>query len=408
MRILYLVQTFATVDDPSGIRHFAHAKALAEQGHDVTVVTADRLQKGGEQISRRTQNDEQIGGFRVLRTKVALMRPGFRGRLAAYLSFMFRSIGRGIRTPGKFDVVFATSPPLFVGLSGVLLARMKRARFVLEVRDLWPQSAIVLGFIRNPLLIHLTQHLEKWLYRRAAIIVCVTEGIANEIRRYERVRDKVHVVRNGVDKELFDRASFLPCGDLRGPNSEKFIAVYAGVHGVNNALDVLIDAARELKDDSIHFVLIGVGSETELLKQQCKRLGLSNVTFIGSMPRKDVPKWLLCADALLWPVYLKSQNPELVQLKRGAVPNKLYDYLAAGKPVITSVPADGEGAELLRQFGDPHFVGPNGSDFAQCLRELKNRVADQPADRVEAFRKAYSRDVQAAILMEILGNLIER
>ncbi len=406
MRILYVTQNFMTPDDPGGIRHFAHVSFLASMGHDVTVLTADRFQRAGILRSPADISKDGARGYRIVRVHVPDLRQGIVGRIRNYVAFMSRAVARGRRERGGFDVVLASSPPLFTGVTGVLLALLKRARLVLEIRDLWPQSAILLGFLRNRLLILLSRRLEQWLYARAAAIVCLTEGIAEQIG--ERFSHKVHVVRNGVDRDLIERAFGAPCDRRRGPRPDDLVAAYAGSHGVNNALDDLVDAAEALKDEPIRFVLIGEGSQTARLQDRCQQLNLANVSFVGAVARRSVPSWLHCADVLLWPVYMKPGDSELIELKRGAVPNKLFDYLAVGKPVVTSVPDDGEAASLLRMYGTPHFVGANGQDFADCLRTLvRKRPLDANAEGATAFRTAYDRTVQAQALAGILEDCLE-
>jgi len=401
MRVLYVSQNFMTPDDPGGIRHFAHVGFLASKGHDVTVLTADRFHRAGILQSPAENCEDSAHGYRIIRVQMPDLRPGIVGRVRNYLAFMSRAVAQGRRQRGRFDVVLASSPPLFAGVTGVLLASLKRARLVLEIRDLWPQSAIVLGFLRNRILILLSRRLEQWLYARAAEIVCLTEGIAEQVG--ERFSHKVHVVRNGVDREFIEQAFDAPCDDRRGPRTADLVATYAGSHGVNNALDDLVEAAKELRDEPVRFILIGEGSQTARLQDRCRQLNLANVSFVGAVARRSVPSWLHCADVLLWPVYMKPGDPELMKLKRGAVPNKLFDYLAVGKPVVTSVPEDGEAAELLRTYGTPHFVHADGHGFAECLRTLaKKRSLGVNAEGAKEFRTTYDRTVQAQALADVL------
>jgi glycosyltransferase involved in cell wall biosynthesis len=404
MRILYIAQVFASPEDPGALRHHSHVETLVRRGHEVVVLSSSRVQGGGRELTDATKPRTTTDTLEIVRIGTPTLRRGLTGRLVSYLGFMGASFLRGLRLGGRFDVVFVSSPPLFVGLTGVVLAWLRHSRFVLEVRDLWPESAIVLGFLKNPVLIWLSRRFEGWLYGRARRIICVTDGIANRIRSRVQPPGKVHLVRNGVDSQLFDVADTFDCERVRGDQPSNLVALYAGAHGVNNAVDVLIDAAQELRHDPVRILLLGSGSETESLRDRCKKLDLRNVVFCGSLPRKSVPAWELCADVLLWPVYLKTNKGNLWELKRGAVPNKLYDYLAAGRPVVTSIPQDGEGASLLKEYGIPFFVPPTPSGFAKCLRELTLNRGSLPTanKKALAFRETYGRQAQATYLAEIL------
>jgi len=407
MRILYITQYFTTPEQPGSLRHYAHTREWARRGHEVTVITSQvvpKLQSIPDRRGGKRTKEEFIDEVHVLKVRSLTTLRGFVGRMGNYLSFMFRAIVVGRRIDGSFDVVVASSPPLFAAVAGAILARRLRAFFVMDVRDLWPRSAVVTGFLRNRALIWLARKLELWLYRKASHITCATEGIAGTINSMGH-RTKASVIRNGIDVDLFG-----PIADRTDSEDLDGIEIaYAGAHGTNNALEVIIDAAARLRSEPVVFKLIGHGPCTSLLVARARELQLDNVEFLGSLPRSEVPRRLAQSDALIWPVLSRSDNPELMELKRGAVPNKLYDYLALGRPVITSVPTDSEAEDLIRSFGQGYFVEHSGDGFAKAIRELLREGATESLQtKALKFREAYSRERQAIAFLGVLEEIVER
>jgi glycosyltransferase involved in cell wall biosynthesis len=374
MRILYLTQYFVTPDQPGGLRHYAHTRYLQKAGNEVTVITTYVLHKQRsipEQYRGKRLVKEEVDGVTVYKVYSSPKFEGFIGRIINYLSFMLNALWAGVCLKGSFDVVYASSPPLFVGLAGYLLGLQKRSQFVLEVRDLWPKSVIDLGFLKNPLIIWLATRLELFLYRKAWKIVAVTEGIQGNIRQRISKVQKVELVPNGVDTELFEAVDRATCQELRQTLGGDFIAMYAGAHGKNNSLDMIIEAAAELRDEpGIRFALIGEGDQTNTLRKRCSDLGLVNVSFLGLKSKRETVLCLLCANVLLWPVNWSRENPSLKSLKEGACPNKLFDYLAAGKPIISTAPPSGEGARLIRDLEAGLTVEPTPQALGQAVHRL--------------------------------------
>jgi len=350
-----------------------------------------------------------IDGIRVRKVYSTPFYQGFRCRLFNYLSFMWRAIRSGLRENKSFDIIFASSPSLFVGLAGAALSRLKKSPFVLEVRDLWPQSAVATGFLKNPILIWLSRRLERCLYQRASAIVCLTGGIAKAVEQSITAPAKVHVVPNGVDAELFLADGREEALGIIGRDEGEVIAMYAGAHGINNALDTVIEAAFILRAEKVRFVLIGEGDQTARLLARAEALGLRRVAFLGEQPRQRVPSLLQIADVLLWPVLWDEKTEALKKLKEGVVPNKLYDYLAAGKPIVTSVPNSGEAAKLIERYGTAEFAYPSGEGIAAALMRLleSGRVGgDCRAHR--AFIEAHSRKQRAAVLLQVFEEVSRR
>ena len=306
---------------------------------------------------------------------------------------------------GPFDVVFGSSPHLGAALVGRLLARVWRVPFVLEVRDLWPQILADAGILAetSPVYRALSM-LEGWLYREAAAIVVLAEGTTDDIEARGINRNKVHFVPNGADPADFcvnesrdTLREFYGLGD--GP-----VAVYAGAHGPANGLDLLLDAAAELHEqgDDLQIVLVGDGVSKAALLQTATDRSLTNVTFLDPIPKSEIPRLFAAADIGIHCL------ADIELFHRGVSPNKLYDYMAAGLPVITNTP--GEVADLVTNSGAGEAVGP--SELAAGLRRLLERSADERTSLGRAgqrFMEAHrSRAATARAIEHLLDSVSER
>jgi glycosyltransferase involved in cell wall biosynthesis len=275
-------------------------------------------------------------------------------------------VGLGIK--GRYDVVFASSPSLFVGLAGYILAVFKRGKFVLEVRDLWPQSAIELGFLKNPFFIYLAKRLEKFLYRKAKAIVALTEGMKEAVCKTIKDQDKVTLIINGVDEDIFRNPEPVDFNKISGLE-HKFIAIYVGAHGVNNDIETIIKAASFLRDQpDIHFVFIGGGDHKENLIKLCEEQDLQNVLFLPPRPKQKIASYLTGADVCLLAI-------KKGRFFNGTLPNKLFDYLASGRPIVATVPPEGESARAILKLKAGIVCDPeDGIQMAEAiLRVYKNQ-----------------------------------
>ena len=363
MRVLYVSQYFVRGDQPGGVRHWHHTRALADRGHDVHVVTSYVQHK-------ERSVPQEFRGRRVVRTDEDGMvvwrtyaTPGYgvdmRSRLANYLSFAFWGVVAGLRAP-RPAVVVASSPSLPAAAGAAIVALVKRAPFVLEVRDLWPGSAVAMGLVRKGGAIHrIARALEWFCYRRARHIIALTDGIRDGIVATGIPAARVTVVTNGVDR--LDA----PVGAVDVPvPADAFVAMYVGAHGTYSSLGTVLDAAQELRDDaSVRFVLVGGGDQKPELQADAARRGLTNVVFVDPVPKRDVPAWLARADVCLLPY----QDRELFA---GALPNKTFDYMGAGKPIIAAVPA-GELSRLVETAACGLAVAPEDPRaMADAIRRL--------------------------------------
>jgi len=364
LHILLIHQAFTTLDEPGGTRHYELAGHLAAAGHRVTVIASPISYLTGHPVgpaAPRPSVADDPQGVRILRvyTYPGLHR-SFGRRVLIFFSFMFSSFFVGLKVK-DVDLVWGTSPPIFQGLTAWALARLKRRPFLFEVRDLWPAFAVAIGVLKNRLAIRLAESLERFLYRRADRIIVNSPGFLEPVRRLGG-REPV-VIPNGVDVGMFhpqaDGREFRDRWNL----GDRFVAMYAGAHGVSNNLGILLEAARLLLDEPrVAVVLVGDGMEKPALLAKATALRLTNLTFVPSLPKNEMGRALAAADACIG--ILKP-----IPLYATVYPNKIFDYLAAGRPVILAM--QGVILDLVEQAGAGIPVPPGDAPaLAQAVRRL--------------------------------------
>lgn len=379
MRILYFVQYFNLPDEPGGSRAYQFARAWARAGHEVTVVTGAVNHKTlsvPEKYRGRLAVQERIDGFSVLRVwSYAGIRGSFRRRLVNFLSYACTAALVGWIRGGKADLVYASSTPLTVGLPGWFNALVRRVPWVFELRDLWPESAVVAGVLSAKAW---STRAAAWLARRfyssATLLVAVTQGIADGLVGRGVPPERVILVPNGVDDWM------LEAGERDVPEPEEGLRiVYCGAHGHMNSLDQILDAASLLRSDPVRFVFIGDGDERERLMARARDEGLEDVEFLGAMPKREAFDHLRRASATIVTIWN-------VEFQRMVLANKIFDYLAAGRPVI--VGADGEMAELVGQAHCGVVVAPEQPEkLAEGIRRLLAMSPDQRREMGRAGRR---------------------
>lgn len=365
MQTLLIHQAFAGPDEPGGTRHFELAQHLADAGVGFTVITSRRSYLTGE--SRRmgeSAGEAAVGSSLRVITAPSLggVHRSFVRRVLGFFSFAASSVVLGVRQRGV-DVVLGTSPPIFQAASAWLVAFLKRVPFVLEVRDLWPEFAIDMGVLTNPVLIRLSRWLEKFLYRRADHIVVNSPAYREYLLEHAVPDDKITVVPNGVDTAVFEPAS--RGEDMRqewGVAADEFVVTYAGALGMANDIPTLLHAADKLKDRPVRIVLVGDGKERRRLEEQAAQMGLDNVLFAGTVPKAELPDVLAASDACVATLMA-------IPMFRTTYPNKVFDYMAAGRPTILGI--DGVIREVVESADGGICVPPGDSEtLAQAILRL--------------------------------------
>jgi glycosyltransferase involved in cell wall biosynthesis len=283
-----------------------------------------------------------------------------------HLSFMVSSVLLGWRASGPADVVVVSSPTFFSILSGWLLARLKRARFVVEVRDLWPAIFVELGVLTNRRIIGMLERLELAAYAAADQVVVVSEGFRADLVRRGVPPEKVHTIRNGVDLGRFASVpgSSADRAGLRarlGAGPDDCLVLYAGTHGISQALPAIADAAAQLDGRAIRFAFVGDGADKKRLQRRVDELGLRNVVLLPGVPSAEMPALLAAADICLVPL----RN---VPLFASFIPSKMFEYLAAGKAVVGSV--TGEAAQILAEAGAVVVPPEDSGSLAAAIAAL--------------------------------------
>lgn len=404
LRILLLSQYFAPEVGATQSRMQAFAEHLAARGHDVTVICEFPNHPHGvipAEYGGILYEDDRSNPYRVLRVWVkASEEKTQRTRMQFYLSYMAMATAMA-PIAGRADVVVATTPPLFTGVAGLALARLNRAPFVLDVRDLWPSAAVSLDQIPSKAAIRASERLERMLYRQATAVTAVTQPFCDHIDAIRGRDPQTVLLPNGTLELFFDTPDPGDARERLGAADGQALVTFAGTLGIAQALPSVLDAAR-LSGDDIRWALVGDGPSRELLLHGAEKRALTNVEFHPQVPLEEVPQLLAASDVLLVTLAAHRTFADFV-------PSKLIDFMAAGKPVLLA--ASGESARLLEAAGGGIAVAP---EDPQALTDAARWLIDHPEEaaamgaRGREFARGRLRSVQAARLEALLLELARR
>lgn len=368
MRVLYYHQYFSTPEGATGTRSYEMARRLVEEGHTVTMVcgASDVGKTGLAGEFRGGKRVGEVDGIKVVQFELSYSnRDSFLKRSVTFLRFALRSVK--VAFTSDYDVLFATSTPLTAGIPGIAASYLRKKPFVFEVRDLWPELPREMGVITNPLVLKGMDVLEWLSYRAATRCIGLSPGIVEGIRRRGRKDQEVTMIPNGCDLDFFHPDAgekMRPEGVLEGD----FLAVFSGAHGIANGLDAALDAAAELKKrrrNDIRLLFVGEGKLKVQLKERARAEGLDNCIFLDPIPKGRLACLLRGADVGLM---LLDNVPAFYY---GTSPNKFFDYIAAGLPVLNNYP--GWLAELITHNKCGMAVPPESPGaFADALEQLAN------------------------------------
>lgn len=381
MRILFFSHYFPPEGNAPASRTYENSIRWVRAGHDVTVITCAPNVPNGvvyEGYRNRIRRRETIDGVEVLRvwTYIAANKGTIR-RIINYVSYMVSSVffSLFLKRP---DVIIATSPQFFCGWAGVIVSRLRRTPFILEIRDIWPESIQAVGAMQSGTPVRILEWMELKMYASAGHIVTVGEGYRQRLLEKNVPNEKISVVTNGVDRDFFKPQD--KNADLieQYKTRDKFVCSYIGTIGMACALDVVLRAATMLKQrgrNDILFLLVGDGAAREELEAEARRLGLDNVVFTGRQDKSMMPSFLSIADACL--VHLKKTD-----LFAFVMPSKIFEAGGMARPVIMGV--EGYAAEIVEAAQMGLSMEPeNENDLVRAVEKL----ADDPV-LVEALGRA--------------------
>jgi glycosyltransferase involved in cell wall biosynthesis len=407
MRILLVTHYFPPEIGAPQTRLSEFAKMWTEAGHDVTVLTGMPNHPTGivpQQYRRKLRLREKSDqGYSIVRTWLyATANEGVVKKSLGHLSFMLSSVLLGHRLTQGADVVIVSSPTFFSIFSAWILARMKRAHFVIEVRDLWPAIFVELGVIKNKRIIRALELLELRAYRAADGIVVVSEGFRRDLLRRGVPQGKIRTIRNGVDVDRFDTFAGDSDGIRRrlGAKSDDILVLYLGAHGVSHALERIVEVAGLVDNERIRFAFVGEGATRVMIERLVQESGYSHVTLASSVPADQVPGVIAAADICLVPL-------RDVPLFTTFIPSKMFEFLAAARPIIGSV--RGEAAGILQDAGqvvvDPEDVVAIAEAISRLGQDERGR--EEMGARGRAFvRDNFARRVLARDYLEFLADII--
>jgi glycosyltransferase involved in cell wall biosynthesis len=391
MKILYISQYFPPEMGAPAARVSELSRAWALRGHDITVLTGfpnhptGRVFRGYRRKILRLFMQEDFQRIKVQRTWLFPL-PNRKSweRMLNYASFCLSAIIRGLFL-SKPDLVIATSPQLLVGLSGLVIARLKRAPFIFEVRDLWPESLAAVGNAkRNSPLMWLLRKVASALYNRADHIVVVTNAFRDYIEKnYGVTSHKISVIPNGVDQKLFAPQEPSEAVKKEFHLENRFVIAYIGTIGNAHGISTLVDVAKELEksEPQIFFLVIGEGAEKKSLENMIGVNKLSNIAVFSAQPRTRLPA--IISSSAICLVLLKK-----AELFKTVIPTKMLEYMACGRPLIAGV--EGEAAELIHASNSGVCVEPGDSQaLSEAIRSLF---------RDSALRQSFGQNARAYIV----------
>lgn len=407
MRILFITHYFYPEGNAPATRIHELTRRWADEGHDVTVLTAAPNVPSGvvyEGYKNRWRHEELIDGVRVIRVWTYLAaNAGTKRRIASYISFMLTAFlaGLGIKRP---DVVVATSPQFFCGWAGRLVSAVRRLPFVLEIRDIWPESIVAVGAMDRSRVIRLLERLEHKLYAGADHIVTVGPPYRDKLHARGVDESAISVIPNGVDLAKYN--SETAAGEFRRQYGleGRFVCAYVGTIGMASGLDVAIRAGKLLRDegrDDICIVLVGDGAERARLEAEVSQAGLRNVVLTGRLPKEQVPAALAGVDVCL--VHLLKTD-----LFEAVIPSKIFEAAAMRRPIVLGV--GGYVADLVSSFGAGICIEPENE--AELVSALKHLADNPDAARAmgtagrELVSRSYNYDLLAVDYIARLTELL--
>jgi glycosyltransferase involved in cell wall biosynthesis len=407
MHILYFHQHFSTPSGATGTRSYEMAKKLISLGHTVTMVCGS-YNVGATGLSNQFINGRREGdveGIHVIEFDLSYANTdGFATRSWQFVKFAYQSVKIALKS--DYDLLFATSTPLTASIPGIFAKLFRRKKFVFEVRDLWPELPKAMGVIKNPVILAAMSVLEKVSYAQADACIGLSPGIVEGIKRRSRKSLPVALVPNGCDISLFEDET----QDFSMPFERKegqVVACFTGAHGLANGLDNILDTAQELKsraDDKIILLFVGEGGVKPSLIERVEKQKLDNCIFLNAMPKHQLVGLLNAADIGLMPL------ANVPAFYYGTSPNKFFDYISCGLPVLNNYP--GWLADMINEHGCGRAVSPDDpkalADALQDMAANKEVLADMGAKAKLLAKNSFNREDLSAQFSQFLIEVAQK
>ncbi|WP_188454972.1 glycosyltransferase family 4 protein [Virgibacillus oceani] len=389
MKVLYLHQYFKTNSSNGGTRSYEFSRYLSDNDIEVNVLTGTKIDK--------QYNNENNFSIYSTGTNYNNKMPKWR-RILAFLDYNIKALLKGIRT-NDIDIIFATSTPLTIGFPAVIISKFKRKKLIFEVRDVWPDIPIELGYINNKLLIRLLKAFERWIYKNSNHIIVLSKGMYQNLIDKGIDSNKITIIENMSNLYLFDEV----IKEKKENNSlvGKFVCIHPGTMGHVNGLDFILDVAKQIKeiDNNIVFLLIGEGNRKEHLKRRVIAENLTNVLIKDALPKRDVVSAIKSSDVGLMCV----DNKYKILEDNSA--NKFFDFLAAGLPILINY--QGWQKEIIEKMN----CGKSDIEpikMANTILKLKrdSKISDEMAKNSRLLAENYYSDkIAKKKLLNIIKNM---
>lgn len=406
MNITYYSHYFSPEIGAPSARIYDLSQQWLQANHQVSVVTCFPNHPTGQLYPGYTLSRymaENIDGINVHRNwSYITPNKGFIKKTLGHVSFWPSAALSSKKKGANADVVIGTSPTFFAAMGAIGLAQKQKIPFIMEVRDLWPAIFVELGVLKNRQIIGLLERWEMWMYKRATKIVTVTNAFRENLITRGITPEKIHTIPNGADINYWQPTQTAPTLRQKLNLKDRFVVLYIGAHGISQALSHILDSAALLRTNpDIHFLFVGDGAEKEMLQQRTQQLGLSNVTFHGSVAKEEVKDFYALADVCLIPL-------RDIPLFDTFIPSKMFEIMSMARPIIGSV--RGEPANILQASGGAIVVPPEDSQAIAAailtLQQQPNRCAELSASGRKYVSSHYSRQHLANEYIDVLDSAI--
>jgi len=407
MKIVVICHYFPPEIGAPSARIYEMAKHWVDLGNEVHVVTCFPNHPTGiipDEYKGMKYKNEMMDGIHIHRNYVyATPNKGFIKKTLGHISFMISSVVFSMNKIKKPNVIITSSPTFFSIFSGYWYSLRKKAPFVLEIRDLWPAAMIELGVMKEGLVTNILEKMELFFYRKCKRLIMVTKSFKDNVINRGIDGEKVHVITNGVNQELFypreKNRELIDKYNLK----DKFVISYVGAHGISQNLSTILKVAKALNNEKdIQFLFIGEGAEKDKLREIVNHENITNVKFIDSQPKEMIPEFYNTSDVCLIP--LKN-----IELFKTFIPSKMFEIMACGIPIVASL--EGEAADILNDSKSALVVEPdNQEEIKRAILKLKEdrSLYDQFKKNGPIFvEENYSRKKLAEKYLEIMNNITE-